>query len=692
LINIKKLKNIVVLMAFFNGTTDLQNTVYGNLIAVDTINEGTSSAGVAIEGILDRDGYIQVADITAPANAADGQGRLYKKTGSAGLFWLADSAGTEVNLVVAASGISRSGSTTDNTLPRWNGTNVNSIQGSSILVDDSNNMSGVASLTFESGSNDTTISATTQTVSAPTINIPDLAGLSGDMMITNATQTVSGKTISSSTWSGGTMTGLTTLSINDNATRNLTIASSSSLTAGKTLTFNVQNADRTISLAGNLTTSGANALTFTTTGSTNVTLPTSGTLLTGLVSLTTGVSGILPIANGGTTSSTALSGSSIIISDGTHLVQGDAGTTTTILHGNAAGSPTYSAVSLTADVSGTLGVGNGGTDQTSYTDGQLLIGNTSGNTLTKATLTEGSGITITNGNGSITIDASGSSGVSAVSFTSGSSTWSVPNGTTFMRFTLFGGGGGGGRSDGVANHGAGGGGGAGTLIYNYIVLVGSTTSVSYTVGAKGTGVTSGGAAATAGGDTSITAGSTTLTAYGGGPGVTPGVSAIGGSGGGGGGSNSAGTTSASGTGSATASSTNFGIYNAAGGTFAGGSNTAGAAGAAGNASFYVYSGASAGAGGGYNGSSRARGGTGGGSLTGYAGGAFGSGDTGGTGCGGGGGAGGWLGVGGAGGNSVASGSSAPTANSGAGGGGAGSGAGSLSGGDGAAGLVIIEYW
>jgi hypothetical protein len=53
---------------------------------------------------------------------------------------------------------------------------------------------------------------------------------------------------------------------------------------------------------------------------------------------------------------------------------------------------------------------NGGTGQSTYTDGQLLIGNTTGNTLTKATLTAGSGITITNGHGTITI-AAGASGV-----------------------------------------------------------------------------------------------------------------------------------------------------------------------------------------------------------------------------------------------------------------------------------------
>jgi hypothetical protein len=52
-------------------------------------------------------------------------------------------------------------------------------------------------------------------------------------------------------------------------------------------------------------------------------------------------------------------------------------------------------------------VANGGTGQSSYTNGQLLIGNTTGNTLTKATLTAGTGITITNGSGSITIAATG---------------------------------------------------------------------------------------------------------------------------------------------------------------------------------------------------------------------------------------------------------------------------------------------
>jgi len=99
--------------------------------------------------------------------------------------------------------------------------------------------------------------------------------------------------------------------------------------------------------------------------------------------LTTGVTGILPVANGGT--------------------------------GSASG------VALATGVTGTLAVANGGTGQTSYTDGQLLIGNSTGNTLTKASLTAGSGVTITPGAGSIQIafTGPGSGSVTSVNVSGG---------------------------------------------------------------------------------------------------------------------------------------------------------------------------------------------------------------------------------------------------------------------------------
>jgi hypothetical protein len=72
------------------------------------------------------------------------------------------------------------------------------------------------------------------------------------------------------------------------------------------------------------------------------------------------------------------------------------------------GTPTSGALTNCTSIpvnqaTGTLPVVNGGSGQTTYTDGQLLIGNSTGNTLTKSTLTAGTGITVTNGSGSITI-------------------------------------------------------------------------------------------------------------------------------------------------------------------------------------------------------------------------------------------------------------------------------------------------
>jgi hypothetical protein len=74
------------------------------------------------------------------------------------------------------------------------------------------------------------------------------------------------------------------------------------------------------------------------------------------------------------------------------------------------GTSTWTSLAYQAWATLPVAVNAGGTGQTSYTNGQLLIGNTTGNTLTKATLTAGSGVAITNGTGSITISATGTDG------------------------------------------------------------------------------------------------------------------------------------------------------------------------------------------------------------------------------------------------------------------------------------------
>jgi hypothetical protein len=94
----------------------------------------------------------------------------------------------------------------------------------------------------------------------------------------------------------------------------------------------------------------------------------------------------------------------------------------------------------TITLAGTLAVANGGTGQTSYINGELLIGNTTGNTLTKATLTAGTGITVTNGTGSITIDAINNGTVTSVDASGGTTGMSFSGGpiTTSGTLTLSG--------------------------------------------------------------------------------------------------------------------------------------------------------------------------------------------------------------------------------------------------------------
>lgn len=86
---------------------------------------------------------------------------------------------------------------------------------------------------------------------------------------------------------------------------------------------------------------------------------TSGTLALTVA----GTSGGIPYFSGATTwaSSAALTANAIVLGGGAAAAPatlGSLGTTTTVLHGNAAGAPTFGAVSLSADVTGNLPVSN----------------------------------------------------------------------------------------------------------------------------------------------------------------------------------------------------------------------------------------------------------------------------------------------------------------------------------------------
>lgn len=102
----------------------------------------------------------------------------------------------------------------------------------------------------------------------------------------------------------------------------------------------------------------------------------SGTGVTLPISLTTGVSGILPLANGGTGLSTVVQGDVIYASAADTLARLAKNTTATRYLSNtgAGNNPAWALVNLSNGITGTLFSGNGGLGNTGQATGDLLYG------------------------------------------------------------------------------------------------------------------------------------------------------------------------------------------------------------------------------------------------------------------------------------------------------------------------------
>jgi hypothetical protein len=275
----------------------------------------------------------------------------------------------------------------------------------------------------------------------------------------------------------------------------------------------------------------ADTITVKVTGQTGVAVPAgrSYLLYNNGTDVVNGLEGI-SVVSGGTGLET-LTAESVVIGNGTNAVKFVApGSSSNVLTSNGTAWLSQAAATTTnasALTTGTTAVNVGGTGQTTYTDGQLLIGNTTGNTLAKNTLTAGTGIGITNGSGAITINCNivGGGGFSGSQGFTSPGTFSAPPTTSKVYVMLQAGGGGGGNvGPGGGDGSQGGGGGGGGAAFGVVTVTGGS-NYSVTVG-------SGGNRGGSGGSSSF---SNLISANGGSPGGTgPAGSGQPGAGGGGG--------------------------------------------------------------------------------------------------------------------------------------------------------------
>ena len=207
------------------------------------------------------------------------------------------------------------------------------------------------------------------------------------------------------------------------------------------------------------------------------------------VPLATGVTGTLPVANGGT----------------------GATTLTGVVKGNGTGAFTAGTVALASEVSGTLPVANGGTGATTLTANNVLLGNGTSALQTVAPGTSGNAL-VSNGTSWISQAVSSAS----VQTFSSSGTWTKPSGASFVLVEIWGAGGGGGRPTAGAANAAGSGGGGGAYAYKLFNTSSLGDSVPVTIGAGGPGGASNGADGSTGGSTNF---GNRFYAYGGGGGT-----------------------------------------------------------------------------------------------------------------------------------------------------------------------------
>jgi hypothetical protein len=273
-------KNIFTGDVEFNGGDIITTATTFNLINTNATTVNLAGAGTAIILGASGSGTTTLRNTTVAMAGAATVGTTLAVTGNTTLTGnLAVNGG---NLTTSASTFNLLASpTTVNIAAAGTAVNIGASTGQTAIL---NNLvlAAAKTLIFEGATNDnfeTTLTVTDPTADR-TITFPND---SGNVVLDTSTQTLTNKTLTTPDINAGTVDSLTSLSVRDtSAAYDVKIAATSSttLTAGRTLTLDLVNAARTLKLGANFTTL-TNAVTLTgASGGSSVTLPASGTLAT----------------------------------------------------------------------------------------------------------------------------------------------------------------------------------------------------------------------------------------------------------------------------------------------------------------------------------------------------------------------------------------------------------------------------
>ncbi len=225
------------------------------------------------------------------------------------------------------------GSATDNALTRFNSTTGKLIKNSSVLLSNAGALSGITSIDMSGQLNSTVITGTAPfTVSSTTL----VTNLASQTSQSSSTSVISDDVTTNSTmyptWvtsnSGNLAQKVSSTKLSFNPSTGLLsstgFSGSLSNSTGLPLTSGVtgilpvtnggtgiNNGSNTITLGGNLTTSGSFNTTITSTATTSVTLPTSGTLLNNSLATNN-----IYVGNSGVATSVSMSGDATIVASG----------------------------------------------------------------------------------------------------------------------------------------------------------------------------------------------------------------------------------------------------------------------------------------------------------------------------------------------------------------------------------------